>query len=87
MSNQTNPIAAAGQAVTNAPWDWDKYTAAWVVWILWFVFWETYAVMSATDETFSHHIWWLRNNGPSIIFFLILGIVLWLVYHFTVEGH
>ncbi len=81
-----NPWEAVKIASDVAPWNWDKFTAAWVVWIVWFVVWEAYALIDGGEETFSHHIWWLRNNGPSIVFFLILGIVLWLVYHFTVEG-
>lgn len=81
-----NVFAAVTEAVTTSPWDWDKYTAAWVVWILWFAFWEAAALIGATNQTFSHHIWWLRNRGPSVIFFLLLGILAWLVYHFIWEG-
>ena len=81
-----NIVAAIGEAVTTNPWEWDKFTLAWVVWILWFFFWEAWAIIEGGPQTFSHHIWWLRNNGPSIVFFLIVAIVTWLVYHFVFEG-
>lgn len=74
------------------PLGWDRWTAAWAFWIVWFVFWETYAIieMARTDgevtETFSDHIWFLRDTGPSIVIFTVVMLTLWLVYHFVFEG-
>ena len=69
------------------PFTWDVWTAGWAVWVLLFIVLETWAVAAGNSETLSHHIWWLRNNGPSIIFFLIVGLLAWLAYHFIFEGH
>ena len=74
------------------PLDWDKFTWAWVVWIVWFLFWEAWALIERAKypkeagETFSEHIWFLRNNGGSFAAFMVAGLVLWLAYHFIVEG-
>lgn len=76
-----------GQIRAESPWDWDRYTWAWLIWVVWFVVWETLALLDDDNpETLSEHIWWIRNEGPSIVVFLLVGLLAWLVYHFTVEG-
>ena len=74
------------------PWDWDRFTWAWLLWIVWFFVWEVYALTyrrghpGEAGETLSEHIWFLRNSGGSFAFFLVTALVLWLVYHFVIEG-
>ena len=66
------------------PLDWDFMTGWWIVWAVMFFVGEI--IGARQGEMLSHHIWWLRNNGGSIVFFLILGILMWLNYHFIIEG-
>ena len=74
------------------PFDWDKFTVAWFVWIVWFIFWETWALIERArfpqeaGETLSEHVWFIRNSGGSFAAFMVAGLVLWLAYHFIVEG-
>lgn len=81
-------LHALGQVTESSPWNWDRYTWAWIIWIAWFAVWETLALLDSrnNDETLSHHLWWLRDNSASIIVFLFFGVLFWLVYHFAVEG-
>jgi hypothetical protein len=70
------------------PWDWDKFTWAWVFWLVWFFVWETWALVDrkAGGETFSEHVWALRNGGGSFAWFMVAAIAIWLAYHFIIEG-
>jgi len=72
------------------PWsDLDKFTWAWIIWIAWFLFWETWSLIErapGNKETFSDHIWALRNSGGSFAWFMVAALVLWLAYHFIIEG-
>lgn len=77
----------------NSPLDLDKFTIAWIIWLAWFLFWETWALIERNTgavpiekETFSDHIWFLRNLDNSFITFMLTAFLLWLVYHFLVEG-
>lgn len=65
------------------PLTWDLPTAYWSVWIFLFFLGE---YLFRDGQMLSHHIWHLRNNGPSIIVFLMGAILLWLNYHFLFEG-
>lgn len=77
---------------TGSPLDWDKFTWAWVIWIVWFLVWEVWALIERArnpqeaGETLSEHIWWLRNVGGSFAYFMVGALALWLAYHFIVEG-
>lgn len=75
-----------------SPWDWDKFTFAWIFWILWFLFWEIWSLIerrkfaNEAGETLSEHVWWLRNRGGTFAAFMVGALVLWLAYHFIIEG-
>jgi len=63
------------------------YSAAWALWIAWFVLWETLALfdVSRPDGTFTEHIRpWVQSTWVGSI----LGglFLLWLAWHFLVEG-
>ena len=67
------------------PWDLDLTTWWWIVWIVAFFVGE-YLGARQGNEMFTHHIWWLRNTGASIVLFLLFALLLWLNWHFFVEG-
>ena len=62
------------------------YTWGWAGWILYFVVLEGLAVLDDDPgETLSAHVVWVRNNIGSFAWFMIAGVLLWLLYHFLVE--
>jgi ribose/xylose/arabinose/galactoside ABC-type transport system permease subunit len=73
-----------------ARWDWDWLTIGWVLWIAGFFVLEGVALYleakgHVEDETLTDHVWWLRDNGPSVVWFFLLFLVTWLGYHFLFE--
>ena len=70
--------------MTSNPWDLDLTTWWWIVWIVMFFVGEW---LGRSDyEQFTHHIWWLRNTGASIVLFLLYALLAWINWHFIVEG-
>lgn len=63
------------------------YTVAWIVWVLWFVFWEAMALINKVPKgTFSEHVWDIQSL-ESVLFFGIGGIATWVAVHFTIEAY
>jgi hypothetical protein len=65
------------------------YTIAWALWILWFAVWETLAIIDqGENETFSGHlktVMWHDSGRPTIVAFLALPALVWLVWHLYSE--
>lgn len=64
------------------------YAAAWVFWGLWFIVWETLAIVDrGENETLSGHMKLLMwaNGKPTLAAWLMLPFLLWLVWHFYIE--
>lgn len=68
-----------------SPLDWDFMTAYWLAWTLAFFLGE-YLGYREGNEMLSHHIWYIRNTGDSIVLFMMYAILAWINYHFIVEG-
>lgn len=75
--------------VTRNPWDLDGPTIFWIIWGIAFFVGE-YWGRQYGNEMLTHHIWWVRNwasqTGASIILFLMGSILLWINWHFWIEG-
>lgn len=65
------------------------YSVAWVFWLVWFLTWETLAVLDkGENETLSGHVkslMWQGNGQPSVVAFVLLPFLVWLGWHFYVE--
>lgn len=65
------------------------YHAAWAFWALWFVVWETLAVLDAGEnETLSgtvKELMWKESGGPTVVAFIMAPLLVWLGYHFYTE--
>lgn len=64
------------------------YLAAWVFWAVWFVTWETLAIIDeGENETLSGHLKVLmwQNGRPTLAAWLMLPFLVWLGWHFYVE--
>lgn len=65
----------------NRPWVW-----LWIGWIVLFFAIEIPAILNGTpDDTLSEHVWGLISLG-SFFWFVIAGLLVWLLYHFLWEG-
>lgn len=63
------------------------YTWAWIIWVLWFLVIEALALIDKDrKDTFSEHVWTVRDHGGSLFWFMLAGFLLWLAYHFLFEG-
>jgi hypothetical protein len=59
-----------------------KFTIAWIVWLLWFVYWEVRALRRKTlGDTLSEHAWKTLKLTP-VLWFTLLGGFIWLGIHF-----
>lgn len=76
----------------STPWSWDvwgmdMFTTGWVVWILFFAVWETWALIVGTNQELTEHLRPVFLSSPPT-WFLAFGLWLWLGFHFLVEaGH
>lgn len=62
------------------------YTWLWIGWVAYFLALETWALLRpARGDTFSEHIWYLRDRLGSFFWFMLAGFLFWLVYHFLIE--
>ena len=62
-------------------WRLDHLTVGWIVWIVFFVVWETYALVRHPGEELTAHLRPLFLEHP-LTWFLALGLWLWLGVHF-----
>lgn len=63
-----------------SPWPW-----LWAGWILYFLVVEFWAILdSDPDDTLSEHVWTLIN-ASSFIGFMVVGLLVWLIFHFVWE--
>lgn len=63
-------------------WQWDVATAAWATWLVWFLVWESWAVMTGQlEHTFTWHLRPLLLSHP-LLWFFAFGAWLWLGVHF-----
>jgi len=65
------------------------YSVAWIFWVLWFILWETLAIIDkGENETFSGHIkelMWSPGGRPTVLAFLVAPLLVWLAWHFYDE--
>lgn len=67
-------------------WQADAATVAWSVWLAWFVVVETWAILTPVPmDTLTAHLrpWFAAHP---LLWFLALGLWLWVGFHFLVEG-
>lgn len=67
------------------PFDLDWITIAWFFWLVQFAIYEYFGIKYG-NETLSHHLWYIRNTGVSIVRFLFFALLLWINWHFIREG-
>ena len=65
------------------------FLTAWAVWGVWFVVWETLAVIDKDEnETLSgvlKTLMWQEDGGPTVVAFVMAPLLVWLGYHFYNE--
>lgn len=61
-------------------WRLDPPTWAWIVWIAWFIGWETYGLAAGYEDTLTAHLRPLWLAQP-LTWWLALGLWLWLGCH------
>lgn len=62
------------------------YTVAWIIWVAYFFVIETLSFLDKDPgESFSAHVVWVREAVGSFAWFMIAGVLCWLLYHFLVE--
>jgi hypothetical protein len=65
------------------------YTAAWIAWAVWFVIWESLALLDkGENETLSGHmknLMWQGNGRPTVAWFIVGPALVWLIWHFYHE--
>jgi hypothetical protein len=62
------------------------YTVAWAIWIVYFLAVETIAILDKDrGDTLSEHVWAIVRSS-SFAWFMVGGLLIWLVYHFLFEG-
>lgn len=67
-------------------WKWSWWSLLWAAWIVLFFAIEIPAVLNGSpDDTLSEHVWHLLSIG-SVFWFLVAGLLIWLLYHFLWEG-
>lgn len=69
------------------------WTVGWLLWILWFVVEEGFALANKQEnDTLSEHVWkWAsiknKGNGWRLRRFLLLAGMCWLLVHFMTGGY
>lgn len=66
-------------------WDFDLFTIGWALWLLFFIGWETAALIQGTKEELTAHLRPIFLSQP-LTWFLALGLWMWLGYHFLLEA-
>jgi hypothetical protein len=65
------------------------FLLAWGIWGLWFIVWETLAVIDkGENETLSgvlKTLMWKDSGGPTVLAFVVAPLLVWLAYHFYTE--
>jgi len=70
-------------------WPHRVYTIGWVIWVLWFMVLEAAAVVDRhKGDTFTEHVAWFmwHDRKPTLVFFLVAAVTVWLVWHFVFES-
>ncbi|AYY11622.1 hypothetical protein EF847_01640 [Actinobacteria bacterium YIM 96077] len=66
-------------------WRLDHLTWGWILWILFFVVWETYTLWKHPGQELTAHLRPLFQT-QDLAYFLAVGLYLWLGWHFLVDG-
>lgn len=66
-------------------WSLDVWTWGWIVWILFFVGWETATLLSNNNQELTEHLRPVFLSAPPV-YFLTMGLWLWLGWHFLIEA-
>jgi hypothetical protein len=62
------------------------FRTAWIVWILWFLTWETLAVVNhVRQDTLSEQVWYMLHFHV-LLRWLAAGFFGWLTVHFLFNG-
>lgn len=72
------------------PWTWqvwglDWWTVGWIVWIVFFFVWETWALLAGNNQELTEHLRPVFLSS-SLTWFIVLGVWLWLGWHFLLEA-
>lgn len=65
-------------------WNLDVFTWGWIVWMLFFVVWETAGIIVGPENTLTWHLRPLFVNQP-LTWFMAFGLWLWIGFHFLLE--
>lgn len=67
-------------------WEWDWPTAAFLAWFVWFLVWETWAIVSDHPEhTWTWHLRPFIVSHP-LVWFLGAALWLWIGLHFLLPA-
>lgn len=66
-------------------WKLDAFTWGWIIWIAYFAIWETYTLVWHRGEELTAHLRPVFQTYD-IVYFLVVGLYLWIGFHFLVDG-
>jgi len=62
------------------------FSAGWILWLVWFVVLETFALRRKQDgDTLSENVWAFQRWAGSVGRFGVAALLIWLLYHFGLE--
>ena len=66
-------------------WRLDIFTWGWIVWMVFFVVWETFGIITGVNNTLTYHLRPLFRYA-SLLWFLGVGLWVWMGFHFFLEA-
>jgi hypothetical protein len=61
-------------------WELDGWTTGWLVWILFFVVWETLSLRAGTGQELTQHLRPVFLSAP-VVWWVFFGLWLWIGVH------
>ena len=66
-------------------WALDTFTIGWIIWLAFFVIWESAGIVVGVENTLTYHLRPLFVAHP-LTWFLTVGLWAWLGFHFLIEA-
>lgn len=66
-------------------WDIDLFTVGWIIWMVFFLVWETVGIITGAENTLTYHLRPVFIFTP-ITWFVAVGLWLWMGFHFFIEA-